>query len=82
MKLPRRTAALVLLIGIVGLAGTGRFTDFASEPPHVSEAPAAVAAEPTAEPDVTHSELPRLGAAFLLGGGLVGLAFLGRKRLV
>ena len=81
MKLPRQIAALVLLFGIMGLAAAGSFTQRRPEAPHVSEAPPAVTAEPIAESDGTLGELPHLGAAFLLGGGLGGLALLGRKRL-
>jgi hypothetical protein len=79
MKSPWRRAALPLLIGVAGLAVAGSFAPRESDPPHASGVSAA--AGPTSEAGVARSDLPRLGTAILLGGGLVGLALLGRKRL-
>ncbi len=81
MKSPRRIAALVLVIGIAGVAVAGSFTQRRPDPPQAAGALVAVAAEPTSETAVARNEPPRLGTAALLGGGLVGLALLGRKRL-
>jgi len=81
MKSPWRLAALTLCIGIAGLAVAGSFAAPEPDPPHASEVSAASAAGPTSEAGVVHSRLPRLGTTLLLGGGLVGLALLGRERL-
>ncbi len=81
MKPPRRLAALALRVGIAGAAVASAFAQREPDPPQASEAPLAVAAEPTSETDVARNELPRFGTAALLGGGLVGLALLGHKRL-
>ncbi len=81
MNSPRRLAALVLLIGIAGVAVAVSFTQRQPDPPQASGALVAVAAEPTSETAVARNEPPRLGTAALLGGGLVGLALLGHKRL-
>jgi hypothetical protein len=81
MKSPWRIVALTLFIGIAGLAVAGSFAPREPDSPHASEVSAAAAAGRTSEAGVARSELPRLGTALLLGGGLVGLALLGRKRL-
>ncbi len=82
MKSPRRLAAAALVIGVAGVAVAGTFAQRAAEPRQISEAPVAAGAEPTTGTGVGRSELPRLGAAALLGGGLGGLAMLGRRGLV
>ena len=79
MKSPRRLAALLLAIGIAGIAIAGTFAQRDPDPPRASEAPVS---EVISQAGVARSELPRLGTAALLGGGLVGLALLGRKRFV